>query len=702
MFKTAYNAMFQNIAPTETVCRQVLSVMQEEEAKQMPTILPVKKAKDHRQVWTLVACAAVVLVAVALTATLMRDEKPPMLPAGVTTTVTETTAIITTTTTVENEIVPPPSTDTSAPTQSTTVAPTTNAPTEPDRPSTTTSTTVSPSTSISTMKPADDYDELFQWVHGFTTEAPAKDDPFPSASSNASTTDSPNTTTRTDFSEAPTVHYPEAEDPTAQPTQLPTTEPPITAAPTLPGYKDFDDVHDWIHNPEPFGGGVLNDEKTTSNTVQLGDHVIGRLQNNSVSLALLDSAEPVYLSTTKPPLINNIVVKEFALYGDRMVIICGSELVKNASRTRLFVYDISNPAAPRFLQEFGQDGQYLAAHRVEDTLYVMSYYVPGSGINPNKPDSFIPRLYQQGKTTLLLSNQIVPANHPTCNGYTVLTAISLSGQPAHTGAAALFGQNNSYTSIFDTSMLIGSKPYAVSPPTPNEAGLVTDLVQVVLDKGSIYLSSCTTLKGEAPLTHFTGKYYYVLLNESRPDGEHPWNVTDRHLYVLDRRLKTIGKLEHFWEGSPGRLHFTDDALYGLGSKRYTVDLRDPTKPTLTPRKELDMGTSLLHALEGGRLLTLQGEGNIVVSIVDEQWNYLYRTEGNSNFIGEPQEGLLIFLDRVYTYDAATGFTVEAETDFNPHTRECVATDRTLYLIEKDRILVYDRTDNYRFIGELKK
>ena len=105
--------------------------------------------------------------------------------------------------------------------------------------------------------------------------------------------------------------------------------------------------------------------------------------------------------------------------------------------TSVDIYSLADPTAPVLLSGYGQDGVYSAAGIHNDTFYVLSSFEVFRDIDPNAPESFIPRLYEGEYAAAMAPESCLIAPNGGFSGFSVVGTYDISG--ARTGALALLG-----------------------------------------------------------------------------------------------------------------------------------------------------------------------------------------------------------------------------------------------------------------------
>ena len=445
---------------------------------------------------------------------------------------------------------------------------------------------------------------------------------------------------------------------------------------------------------------------------------------------------------------------EIYLKDDKLVCVYARTTDKTASQgvirsvpyTVAETFDVSDPANPKSLGEMSQSGSFHTMRVSGDYMYLLStFYADVTGLQDDI-SSYVPEV--QGK--LIESNYILLPQQEKGRVYTVVTSFSLKDPTKQTDHLAFFGdgsqcyvsENNIY--VYDT--IYDAK---VSPVTQTEIrkvsykdGKLDGTGQVVID-GVIndsfsideyegYLRVVTTIRenddtsgGVNPLLRIDG---------ASDISSQPADSTNA-LYVLNKDLKEVGKLENLAEGEQVySARFMQESCYFVTYKQvdplFSVDLSDPKKPKVLGELKIPGFSDYLHPYGDGLLLgigmdveedgaTVNGVKLSMFDISDPKdvkevhktvleecystdVSYNYRAafvDVEKNLIGFPgyQEQQEYY---IYSYDKEKGFTCVFEKKLSGYSevRGLYAGDR-FYLVTEGTVESY-RLDNFEKVDDV--
>ena len=421
-------------------------------------------------------------------------------------------------------------------------------------------------------------------------------------------------------------------------------------------------------------------------------------------------------------------------------------VVRSVTHTVAEVFDVSNPEKPKSLGEMSQSGSFHTMRVSGDYVYLLSTFYADISGSKNDVSSYVPEV--QGK--VMDSSYILLPQQEKGRVYTVVTSFSLKDPTEQIDHLAFFGdgsqcyvsENNIY--VYDT--IYDAK---VSPVTQTEIrkvsyknGKLDGTGQVVID-GVIndsfsideyegYLRVVTTIRenddtsgGVNPLLRIDG---------ASDVSSQPADSTNA-LYVLNKDLKEVGKLENLAEGEQVySARFMQESCYFVTYKQvdplFSVDLSDPKKPKVLGELKIPGFSDYLHPYGDGLLLgigmdveedgaTVNGVKLSMFDISDPKdvkevhktvleecystdVSYNYRAafvDVEKNLIGFPgyQEQQEYY---IYSYDKEKGFTCVFEKKLSGYSevRGLYAGDR-FYLVTEGTVESY-RLDNFEKVDDV--
>lgn len=297
------------------------------------------------------------------------------------------------------------------------------------------------------------------------------------------------------------------------------------------------------------------------------------------------------------------------------------------SQTRAIVYDVSDHANPKLIRDVAVDGDYIDSRRIGDNLYFVTrsyprYYMYGEMDSKTiKPEDMLPSIVETkaGKTTSRLMSVSDLSYFPDFvePDYVIVTSVNLENTDKYVTTKAYLGagemvyssMNNLYLSAskynFD-----GSSDYDYVPPENN---VTTQIFKFGINKGSVAFSAAGEVPGTV-LNQFSmdenGDYFRIATTtQSWYSGT---NESHNSLFVLDKDMKTVGKLENLAKGE--RIYstrFMGNRAYIVTFKQvdplFAIDLTEPTNPFVAGELKIPGYSEYLHPYDENHLIGIGHE-----------------------------------------------------------------------------------------------
>ena len=421
-------------------------------------------------------------------------------------------------------------------------------------------------------------------------------------------------------------------------------------------------------------------------------------------------------------------------------------VIRSVPYTVAETFDVSDPANPKSLGEMSQSGSFHTMRVSGDYMYLLStFYADVTGLQDDI-SSYVPEV--QGK--LIENNYILLPQQEKGRAYTVVTSFSLKDPTKQTDHLAFFGdgsqcyvsQNNIYVydTIYDAkvSRVTQTEIRKVSYKDGKLDGTGHAVIDgVINDSFSIdeydgFLRVVTTIRenddtsgGVNPLLRIDG---------ASDVSSQPADSTNA-LYVLNKDLKEVGKLENLAEGEQVySARFMQESCYFVTYKQvdplFSADLSDPKKPKVLGELKIPGFSDYLHPYGDELLLgigmdveedgaTVNGVKLSMFDISDPKdvkevhktvleecystdVSYNYRAafvDVEKNLIGFPgyKEQQEYY---IYSYDTEKGFTCVFEKTLSGYSdvRGLYAGDR-FYLVTEGTVESY-RLDNFEKVDDV--
>lgn len=336
----------------------------------------------------------------------------------------------------------------------------------------------------------------------------------------------------------------------------------------------------------------------------------------------------------------NEAVKELYISGDRLGIVrtyynWQREPERDAYRTYVDIYDVSDPVKPAYITTLGQDGVYNTSRMIGDTVWLITRH--GISIediaDPDDAKNYIPKLYGKYSDELIDCGSIVYPEEISRKSYTVISSCDLSAGKRGASKAVLgtYGRtvymNGAHVYLADQETCeTVSEPYRADAYTAVDTttGQRTRILKLTLGD-EIRTTAAVTVPG-AMLNQFSmdehnGHLRVVTTQNAntRTQLEHPslgitndlWKsgISRNALYIFDENLVLTGKIEDIAPDERVRsVRFTGDTGYFVTFRQvdplFAVDLSKPDAPVIMSELKIPGFSSYLHPWDDGLLFGL--------------------------------------------------------------------------------------------------
>lgn len=277
----------------------------------------------------------------------------------------------------------------------------------------------------------------------------------------------------------------------------------------------------------------------------------------------------------------------------------------------LVVLDITDKENITEIANKQQDGWYLNARMVEDTVYLLSNYGIREEIEQARPETFVPCV----DNSAIAETDICVIEDFETPSYLVVSSINLENGEIIDNSAILGGAQNIYCN--NENLFYTFSKHGKSEEDENiEYKTETTIVKLSLNGGKIKTEATGTVSG-TPLNQFSMDEYEnnlrivttvdVTKNVKTNNFVSSVESTSKNaLYVLDKNLNQIGQIEDLAVGERVYSVRFDGAVGYFVTFRqvdplFTVDLKDPTNPQILSELKIPGFSEYLHTYGKGRL-----------------------------------------------------------------------------------------------------
>lgn len=299
----------------------------------------------------------------------------------------------------------------------------------------------------------------------------------------------------------------------------------------------------------------------------------------------------------------------------------------DAALTKALIYDVSDPAAPRYLTSLGQSGALVTTRLAGDLLYVVTEYLIADkdSVKPDDPQTFVPVLTKDEAVSAAKPADcgIMPA--PDGPRYAVVSSIDL-GSRARVDTESVFGGSATvFMSVDNLYLAAGqwdaSKAEATKAGAPKdlEQVAVTHLARIAIDAGKLTLAAQGAVPGtvlnQFALDEYEGNLRVVtnVEGQNRQLRENRWEQRAA-LFVLGPDLKVVGSISSLVKGETVQsVRFAGPVGYVVTFKQvdplFAIDLSKPSKPKVLSALKIPGFSTYLHPWSDGELLGLGRSAN---------------------------------------------------------------------------------------------
>ncbi len=293
------------------------------------------------------------------------------------------------------------------------------------------------------------------------------------------------------------------------------------------------------------------------------------------------------------------------------------------SWTKVSVFDVSDPSAPRKMRELEVEGTYLSSRRLGPYLYLLAQRPVDPGImepGSKAPASETPAYRDSARGGDLLFPEYEEVRYfPefAAPNYLLVAGLDLArpDRPAEV-RAYLGGGETVYASLQNLYVALTGYPDPVTQALQAE----TVIYRFALENGQAVYEARGRVPGKV-LNQFSLDEHRGFLRVATTQGE-VWASGEaaarNNLYVLDMNLSLVGRLENIAPGE--RIYaarFLGDRAYLVTFKKvdpfFVLDLSDPTEPRVLGYLKIPGYSDYLHPYDENHVL---GFGKDTVESLD--------------------------------------------------------------------------------------
>ena len=295
--------------------------------------------------------------------------------------------------------------------------------------------------------------------------------------------------------------------------------------------------------------------------------------------------------------------------------------------TKIMLFSVADPAAPKQLSEFSVDGSLVGACLLDGTLCVVTQKNLPSLPQADKAETILPQLHENGKTFTLQPGEIYLSDNPAKTALTVAAAIRL--EDGHFADALAFTDGTDAVRAEGQELYLARTRWSEEASAPRtdasytvvdySAAAETEIKHLRLDGYLSLVDGCVLYGGlsdPGAMDIWNGQLRIATEVEERSfsvytDAAHGWTnceeksrVTDSQFTILDEKLAVRGALARLGgEGGVAACAFLcSHAWITAGDTLTAADLTDPAEPKLCGSFAAAGETLLLRELGNGCVL----------------------------------------------------------------------------------------------------
>ena len=278
--------------------------------------------------------------------------------------------------------------------------------------------------------------------------------------------------------------------------------------------------------------------------------------------------------------------------------------------TKVETYDITDRSNPEKTGSYSQDGAYLSSRRYDGCLYLYTSFTPDTGSTPSQLEYYVPR----SNTEYIACDDIY---YPVVD----ITEDCSWNQKAFLVAGAVQDKNPETASDI-MAVVSGGETFYVSEnnvysavTTWNDQDTRTEIVRIGYKDGRFTDGSTGSVSGELNNNFSMNEYggnLRLVTTTAGWDKDYTEYNRDNGLYILDKDMTTIGKIENLAEGEEIKsARFMGDTGYFVTYENtdplFSVDLSDPENPEILGKLKVTGFSEYLHFYGENRLLGIGWE-----------------------------------------------------------------------------------------------
>ena len=310
-------------------------------------------------------------------------------------------------------------------------------------------------------------------------------------------------------------------------------------------------------------------------------------------------------------------ISDIYVNGDTLVAICTMQNSYDAysraygyygdtGTTIVMSFDITKRNQPKLIRSNTQDGSYRSSRMVGNILYTVSQYYVQAESEETLENVCIPKV---GGAEIGCDCIFLPET--AGDSYILLTALDTTSKDSAVSSVAVLGNSGNYYCSEDTFYVIAEDyNYKDNNPEIREKTVINSFS---LDGTSIAFKATGEVTGRI-INQYSLDQYEGKLRIATTCFNNRTNKNVSSLYVLDKNLDTIGKLEDIANNEQIKsVRYMGKQAYIVTFRNtdplFAIDLSDPKNPTVKGELKIPGYSAYLHPIGDNLLIGIGYEGD---------------------------------------------------------------------------------------------
>lgn len=322
-------------------------------------------------------------------------------------------------------------------------------------------------------------------------------------------------------------------------------------------------------------------------------------------------------------------VEKIMLHNNLLLVVVNEYINNNqqlspsgTSMTKLFIYDVKNPAEAKVVRIVGQEGHFSHIRKVDHTVYIIVNYMPNYWmleedehieLRPAMYDSVVGENYERIDYKDL---SILPG---TLEGqYSIIKAIDLNSTSESAVTTKGFLGSSDGLFMSENALYLTGFKYEVQQTESTHSKLIdriwfpqavnTDVYKWNIAGDKIDFVGTATIKGtvlnQFSMDEYNGYFRIATTEGVRSDNQ---TLSKNHLFILNSEMKIVGQINDLAPGE--RIYsarFMGDKTYLVTFKEtdplFVIDVAEPTNPKVLGELKIPGFSNYLHPLDENHLI----------------------------------------------------------------------------------------------------